>query len=48
MKSRLIKDIEADIMVCEMEGWEYNNYLEELKDIINNFMEQKNDSFKQI
>lgn len=39
MKLRLLKDIAADITICKMEGWEYNEYLRELQQLIGSFLD---------
>lgn len=41
-KYRLMCDIRVDIEVCILEGWDYKEYLEELKDIIDGFLEKGN------
>lgn len=38
MKLRLLKDIRVDIMVCQLEGYDYKRYLLELKQIIDEFL----------
>lgn len=35
MKYRLLADIRVDLIVCEIEGWDKLEYLNELKDMIN-------------
>ena len=37
MKLRLLQDIRTDMMVCEIEGWDKAEYLNELKELINSF-----------
>lgn len=37
MCKRLRKDIEADKMICELEGWDFNAYLDDLKNVINSY-----------
>lgn len=37
MCKRLRKDIEADKMICELEGWDFNTYLDDLKNVINSY-----------
>lgn len=39
LKHRLMADILQDITVCRIEGWDYKEYLLELRDLINNFIE---------
>ena len=34
MKERLMRDILVDMTVCELEGWDRLEYLEELKTLI--------------
>lgn len=42
MKFRLLADIQTDIMVCSLEGIDYKEYLQELKEIIDEFLRCKN------
>ena len=35
MKYRLLADISLDLVICELEGWDKLEYLNELKDMIN-------------
>lgn len=35
MKYRLLADIRVDLVICELEGWDKLEYLNELKDMIN-------------
>lgn len=37
-KEKLLKDILADIAVCRLEGWDYKEYLLELRDLVNHFI----------
>jgi len=37
MCKRLRKDIEMDKMICELEGWDFNPYLDELKNVVNSY-----------
>ena len=37
MKLRLMQDIRTDLVVCEIEGWDKTEYLNELKELINSF-----------
>lgn len=39
MKLKLLQDIRADIEVCKLEGFDYKQYLLELKEIIDGFLE---------
>ena len=34
MKYRLLADISLDLVICELEGWSKTEYLNELKDMI--------------
>ena len=38
LKLKLMQDIRIDIEVCRVEGWEYKQYLQELKGIIDGFL----------
>ena len=38
MKYKLMADIRADIEVCKLEGIDYKEYLQELKSIIDGFL----------
>jgi len=35
---QLLKDIQCDMMVCELEGWDKKEYIKELKDLINRLL----------
>lgn len=37
LKIRLLYDIKMDIEICHKEGWEYKEYLLELKELIDGF-----------
>ena len=37
MKLKLLADIRTDLIVCEIEGWDKAEYLNELKELINSF-----------
>ena len=37
MKLRIMQDIRTDLIVCEIEGWDKTEYLNELKELINSF-----------
>lgn len=39
LKTRLLADIRIDIQVCQFEGWDYREYLLELKELIDSFLE---------
>lgn len=34
MELRLLADIRADLMVCELEGWDKKEYIKELQKLI--------------
>ena len=40
-KLRLLGDIKKDIIVCQIEGWDYKEYLRELICLIQNFLRNK-------
>lgn len=40
MKLKLMQDIRTDLMVCEIEGWDKMEYLNELKELIDGFFKQ--------
>lgn len=42
IKLRLLADIRFDLAVCEIEGWNKLEYLNELKDMINELGGEKN------
>lgn len=35
MKHKLLADIRTDMMICDMEGWDATDYLNEIKEMIN-------------
>lgn len=37
MCERLRKDIEMDKIICEFEGWDFNQYLDDLKKVVNSY-----------
>lgn len=37
MCKRLRKDIEMDKIICELEGWDFNPYLDDLKNVVNSY-----------
>ena len=39
-KEKLLKDILADIAVCQLEGWDYKEYLIELRDLVSQFIKE--------
>lgn len=41
MQEKLLKDIQFDLMVCKLEGWNQLEYLNELKALINSLGKQK-------
>ncbi|MBQ1574140.1 MAG: hypothetical protein IIZ78_23700 [Clostridiales bacterium] len=43
MKYRLLRDIRVDLQICELEGWNKTEYLDELKEMINQLGENRND-----
>lgn len=40
-KLRLLDDIKKDIIVCQLEDWDYKEYLRELICLIQNFLRNK-------
>lgn len=36
MKTKLLNDILIDLTICEIEGWSKTEYLDDLKNLINN------------
>ena len=43
MKYRLLRDIRVDLQICELEGWNKTEYLDELREMINQLGENRND-----
>lgn len=41
LKLRLLADIRIDIQICQLEGWDYKEYLLELKKLIDSFLKKK-------
>lgn len=41
MKCRIYTDILADMMICEIEGWDRLEYIKELQDMLNNLTQKK-------
>ena len=37
MKLKLLADIRADLMICEIEGWDRKEYLRDLQEMLNGF-----------
>lgn len=42
MRVKLLADIQADMMACQMEGWDQTEYIRELYELLNGFMDKKN------
>ena len=42
MAHRLLADIMMDITICQLEGWDYKEYIEELKTEIDHISERGN------
>lgn len=40
MKKKLLADILVDLTICELEGWDKLEYLDDIKDLINGFYER--------
>ena len=40
-EEKLLQDIKIDLVICEIEGWDKLEYIEELKNLINNLVQQK-------
>lgn len=40
MIERFLKDLRVDIEICRLEGWDYFEYLQEIKEIIDSFYEK--------
>ena len=43
MKYRLLRDIRVDLQICELEGWSKTEYLDELREMLNQLGEKAND-----
>ena len=41
MKMRIYADILADMMVCDIEGWDKMEYINELQDMFNDLTQKK-------
>lgn len=39
-KARLLIDIQKDLIVCKIEGWDYKEYLHELIELIKQFLKE--------
>lgn len=44
MKYALMQDIIADLTVCKIENWPYLDYLNELKSLIDSFLQNGDES----
>lgn len=40
MKRKILADILVDLTICELEGWDKLEYLDEIKQLINGFYER--------
>lgn len=40
LKLTILKDIRADISICKLEGWDYKEYLNELINLISQFIKE--------
>ena len=38
LKHRMLSDIAADIQICKLEGWDYKEYLRDLRKEIDHFL----------
>lgn len=41
MRLQLLNDIRMDITVCQIEGWDYREYIIGLRDLINGLLEKE-------
>lgn len=41
LKLKILQDIRADISVCLIEGWDYKEYLIDLRSLIDSFLNEK-------
>lgn len=39
---RLLADIRADMMICELEGWDRMEYINQLKELLDSFRRKSN------
>ena len=39
---RLLADIRVDLMICEIEGWDKMEYIDELKTLVNSLVGRSN------
>lgn len=46
LKRKLLADILVDMKICEIEGWDKLEYLNELKNLINGFYERNKKNIK--
>lgn len=37
MKLKLLADIRADLIVCDLEGWDKREYIKDLQQLLNHF-----------
>lgn len=37
MRCKLLADIQADMMACQLEGWDQTEYIRELQELLNGF-----------
>lgn len=37
MRCKLLADIQADMAVCQLEGWDQMEYIRDLQDLLNSF-----------
>lgn len=37
MRCKLLADIQADMMACQLEGWDQMEYIRDLQDLLNSF-----------
>lgn len=42
MRVKLLADINADMMACQMEGWDQTEYIRELYELLDGFMDKIN------
>jgi len=40
MKQRLLKDIATDLAICDLEGWNKTEYINEIAEIVNGFKQE--------
>ena len=44
MRTKLLKDIQTDMLICKLEGWDEMEYIHELQDLLNSFNHTGGDS----